>query len=935
MGRKSKKRALQEVRAGVTRAAKRRAAVDDVPKSSAFVTACLERGLSFEDDKAEDIPSSLIGVKEELSSEDKSDESFMEHPRLMQNFNVKAEMDEDFDEIENKLEIKDEPIEYHDSEYSIMFEESVGRVDDSKDFINVSNLCQLENGERTSQRRRSCNLTSDDSDSNRDFDKDDDGFDSDEDDEFTLCTSTTKMEIMTGINASLFYTRVRNRELCRENTGIVPIEQDNGLSDESSDESDGDMGDAEFESPETGDIDLDPTRQVKMGPTLLTDGEKARILALREERVPIKEIMRRTGRGGKPSAVRKHEASVSTSSPGGAPSSRSDSSEPGPSTSRQAGAAGSRRGCRSQTFLDLLDESDFSESDDDWLPEAVTSAGRLIGVEEAVTSSDSDSEEDLQEKSVSSTVGEPRTLFYLRNRAFVDHAPQDIAKNLGSCNLLKPIEYFLSYVSEDFLDDIAMYTNMKSIEAKGTCINTNSREIATFIGMTFAMSVIKMPRIKMYWQSKTRIPWIAEKMSRDRFFSLRHSLKVIDDSTILEEDRKVDRLWKVRPLLEAIRTRCSELPRPSKVSIDESMIPIRGRISIRQHVPGKPFPDGLKMFVLASPSGMVLDFEIFQTKEALLSTVEKLNVKPNRTITTGEAAVLRFVRSVDAGTSIFFDSYFTSSNLLCDLYDRGLRGTGTIKKNVVPKAAKQKLKTEAALRKEGRGASDCQVRNDNKVAVTAWYGKKMVLMASNEFSIDDEDVCQRWSKASNTHVGMKRPRVVREYNRAMGGVDVHDQIVSYYKSPNRTKKWTVKVVLHMLDVVTANCWLEYRNAIESKSKQYLDFKLILADQLMSGDFLDHASNSQSISDANIFAVDTTDSETGPSSKVARRGLSPLPSMAERKRGASHLPIIIDDKNSFRRCRREGCKNRTRTLCTKCKIFLCNYAKRNCFFEFHV
>nr|XP_027236495.1 uncharacterized protein LOC113827765 [Penaeus vannamei] len=153
-------------------------------------------------------------------------------------------------------------------------------------------------------------------------------------------------------------------------------------------------------------------------------------------------------------------------------------------------------------------------------------------------------------------------------------------------------------------------------------------------------------------------------------------------------------------------------------------------------------------------------------EEALLSIIEKLNVKPDRTLTTGEAAVLRFVRSVDAGT-------------------------------------------------KGRGASDCQVRNDNKVAVTAWYDKKLVLMASNEFSIDDEDICQRWSKATNTHVGVKRPRVVREYNSAMGGVDVHDQIVSYYRSPNRTKKWTVRVVLHVLDVVTANCWLEYRKDMES------------------------------------------------------------------------------------------------------------------------
>ncbi|ROT73080.1 hypothetical protein C7M84_008503, partial [Penaeus vannamei] len=129
--------------------------------------------------------------------------------------------------------------------------------------------------------------------------------------------------------------------------------------------------------------------------------------------------LRSTSSGDKPSVVRKHDDPTSTSQEaGGAPSSRSYSSEPGPSISRQTDAARLRRGSnyshtgdgKSQTrsFLDLLDESDFSESDDDWLPEAVTSSGRLIGVEEAVTSSDSDSEEDLQEISVSSTAGEPR-----------------------------------------------------------------------------------------------------------------------------------------------------------------------------------------------------------------------------------------------------------------------------------------------------------------------------------------------------------------------------------------------------------------------------------------------------------------------------------------------------------------------------------------------
>lgn len=68
---------------------------------------------------------------------------------------------------------------------------------------------------------------------------------------------------------------------------------------------------------------------------------------------------------------------------------------------------------------------------------------------------------------------------------------------------------------------------MKLIEAKGTSINTKSTEIATIIRMIFAMSIIKMSNIKMYRQAKTRLPWIAEKVTRDRFFSIRHSKRLL------------------------------------------------------------------------------------------------------------------------------------------------------------------------------------------------------------------------------------------------------------------------------------------------------------------------------------------------------------------------------------------------------------------------
>lgn len=110
-------------------------------------------------------------------------------------------------------------------------------------------------------------------------------------------------------------------------------------------------------------------------------------------------------------------------------------------------------------------------------------------------------------------------------------------------------------------------------------------------------------------------------MTRDRFFKVRNALKVVIDGDITADEKKADRLWKVKPFIESVRNACFQLQRSEFVSIDEQMVPFSGACPSRQYVPNKPNPIGIKNFVAATADGLVLDFEVYQGAEKLQSQV--------------------------------------------------------------------------------------------------------------------------------------------------------------------------------------------------------------------------------------------------------------------------------------------------------------------------
>lgn len=163
----------------------------------------------------------------------------------------------------------------------------------------------------------------------------------------------------------------------------------------------------------------------------------------------------------------------------------------------------------------------------------------------------------------------------------------------------------------------------------------------------------------------------------------------------------------------------------------------------------------------------------------------------------------------------------------------------------------------------------------------------------------------------------------------MGGIDLLDRIISYYRIAAKTRKWTVKVILRFIDFAISASWNEYRRfkAYQRDPAKdllyYLDFREYIGWGLMYKRDLSSINNSSS---------ESNDDEELPT-KRRRRIPVPHPPKELRQMSALHLPEIPQQDN-FTKCRMQNCKKKARVCCTACKLFLCFNKDRNCFMKYH-
>ena len=337
--------------------------------------------------------------------------------------------------------------------------------------------------------------------------------------------------------------------------------------------------------------------------------------------------------------------------------------------------------------------------------------------------------------------------------------------------------------------------------------DTSIEEIKAFVGILILMGIVKLPRIELYWSLSHPYlvtPGISNVMSRVRFEQIFRFLHLCNNTAQVSRGQPgYDRLFKVRKLFDLITAQFeSEYTLHQQCSIDEAMIPYKGRLGFKQYIKNKPTKWGIKVFVLADATVCyVKRLQIYSGKEADNS---------HNQVGLCTKVVLDLLSGLEnTGLELYTDNFYTSPILYNHLYNRGINACGTVRCD--RKEYPKDLITPYS--KALKGYFD--YRSNGPLLACVWLEKRSVYFLSSIHVAESSPPCTvKRIQQDGTFADVICPPCLPEYQKYMGGVDV-DQLVSYYNVYRRSKKWWKKVFSYGIEcsisntfwIVTLDLWI--------------------------------------------------------------------------------------------------------------------------------
>ena len=208
-------------------------------------------------------------------------------------------------------------------------------------------------------------------------------------------------------------------------------------------------------------------------------------------------------------------------------------------------------------------------------------------------------------------------------------------------------------------------------------VENQIREIrCAFFETNILMGIHKLPKMRDYWSVDEGLGnnLIQKTMTRDWFLEILQNLHFADNLQKLppRESESFDRAWKLRPFFDHLMKHLQEALLPeSHQSIDERMCKFKGKSLMRQYMKNKPIKWCFKFwFRCGSKSGYLYQFDMY------------LGRKSKTEFDLGNLVVLSPCKNLkNSYCYVFFDNFFTSPNLMLNLFENGIYATGTVRSN--------------------------------------------------------------------------------------------------------------------------------------------------------------------------------------------------------------------------------------------------------------
>ena len=379
--------------------------------------------------------------------------------------------------------------------------------------------------------------------------------------------------------------------------------------------------------------------------------------------------------------------------------------------------------------------------------------------------------------------------------------------------MTKAVDFFRLFFTLELIQEIVKHTNAYAwtvIEKKqayadkwGAWKETSVEEIEKLIAIILYFGLVHVNTFQDYWSTKTLYHglWARTFLSRLRFKSLMATLHIVDPSSEDEEDK----LRKIASFLEDFKSKCKSLfnYQPfQKVAVDERTVKSKHRSGIRQYIKNKPTKWGIKLWVIAdSANGYTYDFDVYAGKNA------GQEVSPNG---LGYDVVMRLVSSLmNQGYHLYFDNYYTSVQLVQDLFKMEILACGTASEN--RRGFPQSMKNGKQWAK-GKERGSMRWEREGSCLALQWLDNRPVTMLSTIDSANSFELVDRKEKVNNKwcNIKVRQPQAIHSYNQFMNGADRSDQMLAQNSTLRKCMRWWKTLFFHMIDIAVVNSFILFQ-----------------------------------------------------------------------------------------------------------------------------